>query len=659
MSYLVAVDVGGTFTDVAVRTDEGLRLTKVRSTDAIQEGFLDGLRHASVDVARIERLVHGSTVVINAIVQRTGPQTALVTTRGFADVLAIGRANRPDMYNFRYEKPVPYVAEELCFEVAERVDASGAVVRPLDEASLERVVQGVRASRVAAVAVCLLHAYANPAHERAVADRLRNELPKIAVSASHEISQLWREYERASTTVLNAYTQPAVDTYLGELTTLLDRDGFAGRLHLVTSSGGLTDAHDARGHPVTLVESGPVAGVAGAARLGAGLGESNVLALDVGGTTAKAAAVREGRLPLTDDYAIGRTHRFPGHPIQVPTVDVVEIGSGGGSLARAAPDGSVWVGPESAGANPGPACYGWGGVEPTVTDAALLSGWLDPGYFLGGTMRLYPERAAEALGRLGSAIGVSPEAVAAGALRLLHEGLAGALRLVTLERGHDPRDFILCASGGAGPMHAALVARDLGVRRVLVPRSAGVFSAWAMLLLEPRADATLTNVVALADLDASVFNDLRARAEARLAVPVERETRAVAMRYRGQEHTLEVAYGERLAERFHAAHEERYGFKLPDAAIECVTFGLTVWGAASHASLGRWSEGDGAAPVANRRVSFGEEIVARTPVYRRNSVGPGERLTGPAIIEERTSTTLVPPEAKAEVDGYGNLLVEL
>ena len=271
MSYLVAVDVGGTFTDVAVRTDEGLRLAKVRSTDAIQEGFVDGLRDASVDVARIERLVHGSTVVINAIVQRTGPQTALVTTRGFADVLAIGRANRPDMYNFCYEKPVPYVAEELCFEVDERIDGSGAVVRPLDEGSLERVVQGVRASGVAAVAVCLLHAYANPAHERAVADRLRNELPKIAVSASHEISQLWREYERASTTVLNAYTQPSVDTYLAELTTLLDRDGFAGRLQLVTSSGGLTDADDARAHPVTLVESGPVAGIAGAARLGAAL----------------------------------------------------------------------------------------------------------------------------------------------------------------------------------------------------------------------------------------------------------------------------------------------------------------------------------------------------------------------------------------------------
>jgi N-methylhydantoinase A len=328
--------------------------------------------------------------VINTIVQRTGPRTALVTTRGFGDVLAIGRANRPDMYNFRYEKPVPYVAEELCFEVDERIDASGAVVQPLDGDSVQEVVRRVRATGAAAVAVCLLHAYANPAHERVLAGRLRNGLPEVAVSASHEISQLWREYERASTTVLNAYTQPAVDAYLGEIVAQLEQGGFAGRLHLVTSSGGLTDARDARAHPVTLVESGPVAGVAGAARLGAALGETNVLALDVGGTTAKAAAVREARLPITDDYAIGRTPRFPGHPIQVPTVDVVEIGSGGGSIARAAPDGSVWVGPESAGANPGPACYGWGGTQPTVTDAALLSGWLDPGYFLGGGMRLHP-----------------------------------------------------------------------------------------------------------------------------------------------------------------------------------------------------------------------------------------------------------------------------
>ncbi|HEX2236525.1 MAG TPA: hydantoinase/oxoprolinase family protein, partial [Actinomycetota bacterium] len=611
------------------------------------------------DASSVERLVHGSTVVVNAIVQRSGPPTALVMTRGFADVLAIGRANRPDMYNFRYEKPVPYIDEELRFEVDERLDASGAVVRGLDAASLDELTRRVEASGAAAVAVCLLHAYANPVHERLVAERLRKELPAVAVSASHEISELWREYERASTTVLNAYTQPAVDTYLGELATLLDRRGFAGRLQLVTSSGGLTDTRDARAHPVMLVESGPVAGVAGCARLGAALGEADVLALDVGGTTAKAAAVRDGHVPITDDYAIARTHRFPGYPIQVPTVDVVEIGSGGGSLVRAAADGSVWVGPESAGASPGPACYGWGGAEPTVTDAALVSGWLDPTYFLGGRMPLHPEPAADALGRLGARIGLSTEATAAGALRLVHEGLAGALRLVTLEQGYDPRDFTLCASGGAGPMHAALVAREIGVGRVLVPPSPGIFSAWAMLLLEPRADASATRVVRLDEADGSIFEGLRARAEARLAVPAERESRAVSMRYRGQEHTLEVPYGDGLAQRFHAAHDERFGFSLPDAAIECVTFRLTVWGAPSEASLGQWPKHDVEGPRGHRRVSFGDEVGERVPVYRRDGLGAGVRLEGPAIVEEQTSTTLVPPDAEVEVDGHGNLLVEL
>ena len=664
MNLQAAVDVGGTFTDLTVQQDGVLRFTKVPTTPArIHEGVLGALEQAEIDLAGVERLVHGSTIVINTIIQRSGARTALVTTKGFGDVLEIGRANRPDMYNFRYQKPVPFVPRERCFEVSGRLDAAGRLVEPLDDAALDELVASIAASGAEAVAVCTLHSYANPEHEAAIADRLRVELP-VSVSASHEISSLWREYERASTTVLNAYAHPAVSTYLGRLESDLEGRGFGAPFNLVQSSGGLTDAHDARVRPVTLVESGPVAGVAGSARLGDALGVRDVISFDVGGTTAKCAVIKDGRLPITDDYAIEHSHRFPGYPVQVPTVDIVEISAGGGSLARATAEGSVRVGPESAGASPGPACYGWGGDQPTVNDAALLAGWLDPDYFLGGRMRLHPGAAEAAVRDLSEQVGLSVDETAAGILRLAHEGLAGALRLVTLEQGHDPRDFVLCASGGAGPMHAALLARDLGIGRVLVPPSAGTFSAWAMLLLDRRADAAVTKLVALDDYDAAVFEELRAVAAARLGAAVEKDERVVAMRYRGQEHTLEVVVPEEaalddLAGRFHSAHHARFGFSLRDNDMECVSFRVAVFAAAERASLPSWPTRDGAFAASHRRVAFGDEVVERTRVYVRASLGAGARLDGPAVVEEETSTALVPPETRSEVDRFGNLVIEV
>jgi N-methylhydantoinase A len=667
MSSHAAIDVGGTFTDFTIRNPDGaLRFAKVPTTPAaLHEGVFSGLAQGGADVRALERVVHGSTIVINTIIERKGARTALVTTKGFADVLEIGRGNRPDMYNFHYEKPVPFVPRRLCFEVDERIDASGGVVAALDRASLDAVIDGLRDAAVEAVAVCTLHSYANPQHERLIADRIRAELPDVAVSASHEISGLWREYERASTTVLNACARPAVDAYLSELDSGLAAHGFNGRVSLVQSTGGLTDLRDARLRPVTLLESGPVAGVAGFARLGAELGLRDVISLDVGGTTAKCAVVQDGRLPITDDYAIGRTPLSPGYPVQVPTVDIVEIGSGGGSLARVGLDGSVSVGPESAGAAPGPACYGWGGTEPTVTDAALAAGWLNPEYFLGGRMPLRPNLAQRALRGLAEAMDLSLDHAAAGVLRLAHESLAAALRLVSLERGHDPRDFVLGASGGAGPMHAAMLARDLGIPHVVVPLSPGTFSAWAMLLLEPRADDVVTKVVPIEELGyADVFDRLLTTAEERLGQGTHRVERVVAMRYRGQEHTLDVVVPadgapDSLAARFHDLHHARFGFSLPEDDAECVHFRVAVWGEGTQGTAPRWPSTEDAAPVARRSILLLDEVVGDVPVYRRTELGAGTRLAGPAVVEDETATTIVPSDAKAEVDGTGNLLIEV
>jgi N-methylhydantoinase A len=666
VSAHAAVDVGGTFTDVTTRGSDGaLRFSKVPTTPAaLHEGIFSGLAQRGTDIGSLERVVHGSTIVINTIIERTGARTALVMTKGFADVLEIGRGNRPDMYNFRYEKPVPFVPRDLCFEVEERIDASGGVVQLLDRASVDTVVDTLRDAAVEAVAVCMLHCYANPEHERQIADRIRAALPDVTVSASHEISGLWREYERASTTVLNAFARPAVDAYLSELDSGLAARGFGSRVSLVQSTGGLTDLRDARLRPVTLLESGPVAGVAGFARLGAALGVRNIISLDVGGTTAKCAVVQDGRLPITDDYAIERTSSFPGYPVQVPTVDVVEIGSGGGSLARVGRDGGVSVGPESAGAAPGPACYGWGGSEPTVTDAALVAGWLNPAYFLGGRMPLRTDLAQRALAGLAEAMDIALDDAASGVLRLAHESLAAALRLVSLERGHDPRDFVLGASGGAGPMHATLLARDLGIPHVVVPLGPGTFSSWAMLLLEPRADAMVTRVVPLEELHTDVFDPLLTTAEERLGQRARHVERVIAMRYRGQEHTLDVVVPgdgapDSLTARFHELHSARFGFSLPEDDVECVHFRVAVWGEGMQGAAPRWPSMHDAAPVARRNISLLDEVVADVPVYRRIELGAGTRLAGPAVVEDESATTIVPSDAKAEVDGTGNLLIEV
>jgi N-methylhydantoinase A len=666
-----AVDIGGTFTDlVAVGTDGDLVFGKAPTTPAaLEEGVMRTLAEAGVPPASLSLFVHGTTVVVNAITERRGARTALITTRGFRDVLEIGRANRPDLYNLSYRKPVPVVPRRLRYEVTERMSYRGEVLQPLAEEEIEVLAARLRDHAVDAVAVCFLHSWANPEHERRARDLLVKLLPRTEVVASHEVSRQWREYERSSTAVLSAYVKPVVAGYLRGLTDRFGAEGFSGSLRVMRSNGGQSSVDRAVAAPVALLESGPVAGVTAAASLGRRLGASNVLTLDIGGTTAKTSAVRDGRPRVETIHHIERTPRFAGYPVQVPVVEIVEIGAGGGSIAWADEAGALHVGPRSAGASPGPACYGWGGVEPTLTDANLVAGRLDPTFFLGGTMPLDVDRARAALEPLGERLGTDGPDTARGVLRYALAQMAHALRLVTLRRGHDPRDFVLVAYGGAGPLHASFLARELGIRRIVVPPGPGHFSAFGMLHGRSRVDAVRTHVGPLdPEALAPVFEALEREAAAELEEEPDRRRveRHVRLRYAGQEHSLEVPVEdgpvdrdllERVRRDFDRRSEEAYAFSL-DGPVEVVEARVALSGPDRPAAWGL-GPADGAPRLRDRDVDLdphGE--VRRVDVVARGALDQGARLAGPCVIEESAATTIVLPGQTATRDELGNLVIE-
>ncbi len=670
MPIVLAVDIGGTFTDLVAfdPVDDQLRVAKAPTTPLeLAQGVLDTVRAGQVALPEVAAFVYGTTVVVNTIIQRNGARTALVTTAGFRDVLEIARANRPDMYNFRYHKPRPFVPRHLRFEVRERMARDGSSIAPLQLDDLDPVIVACQAQQVEALVICFLHSYAHPAHEVAAAKYLRERLPGVTVVASHEISRQWREYERASTAVLNAYVQPAASAHLASLEATLRANGFGGTLTIMQSSGGTATPAMARARPIALLESGPVAGVAGAARLGQVLDEPDVVSLDIGGTTAKCSLIEDGQLRITTEYRIEWTPTSAGYPVQVPTVDIVEIGAGGGSIVRRDESGALRVGPESAGADPGPACYGRGGTAPTVTDAALLAGWLSPRYFLGGRLQVYPERAQAAYARLGESLGMSAEEAAVGALRLANANLINALKLVSIQRGHDPRDFALVAHGGGGPMHATLLARELRFKKVVVPRAPGAFSAWGMLLVEPRVDFVRTRVVSAEELSrlTELFEEMKDEAKQVFGDKALRYELAADIRYLGQEHTVRVrlppdATPETAAEAFHAAHFRRYRFDLRSTPVEFVNFHLGAYRPSPHPVMlpvvdDRQSQHP--QPKSARRAHFHMQGWHDSPVYERDDLPPGFECAGPAIVEEPTSTTLVPPGMRLTVDVYGNLQI--
>jgi N-methylhydantoinase A len=688
MAFTVAVDIGGTFTDLlGYDTDSGRLISAKSSTTpadlarAIQDCF-DKIRLAPPSV---ESFVHGSTVAINTVVERNGARTALVVTQGTRDVYAIGRGNRPDAYDVWFKRPEPLVPRHLTFEVHERIGADGRVRMPFDAAQAAAVAERVAASGVEAIAVCLLHAWSNPAHEQKMAALLNAAAPGAFVSMSHDILREYGEYERTSTTVLNAYIGPRVRTYLDELERRLRGHGFSGELLIMQSNGGVMSPSVARTLPVATLESGPVGGFIAAARVGGRLGHANLIAFDMGGTTAKTNVVRDGEPQMAHGYHIGGY--AAGHPMTLPVVDTVEVGAGGGSIARA-DAGGLRVGPESAGAEPGPACYGKGGTDPTVTDANVVLGRIDPQGFLGGEMILDVDAARAAVrARVAGPLGLSDEAAALAIVKIAVLHMSLAVRQVSVERGYDPRDFAMLAFGGAGPLHAVEVARALHVPTIIVPTFPGQFSAAGMLMADVRHDYVRTYYK---PLERSDFRELAAIAGELVASARERfrEERAseactelrlsLDVRYAGQDSSMPVpaddllARGGRGGERdvvkaaFNEIHERAFGYHDMEQALEVVSVRLAavakrVDGTRDIREGGTTHRAESIARhCSTRRVWFdAADKPIECPVHQREQLAAGVELEGPAVVQEYASTTLLFPGDRLRVADTGELLVHL
>ncbi|OLP62650.1 methylhydantoinase [Xaviernesmea oryzae] len=676
----LATDVGGTFTDLVGYDERNGRLFTAKSLTTTQDqsqGVLNAIAACEAADGLAARDVtffaHGGTTVINAITERKGVRTALVTTAGFRDVLEIGRGNRPDLYNLQFKSPEPFVPRHLRFEVRERIDAAGQVVLAFEEADLAPIVAACKAERVEAVAILFLHSYANPQHEALCARLLAAALPDTTVCASYAISRQWREYERSNTVVLNAYVQPIIQRYFERLESALIARDLTCPYYAMQSNGGISTFDQATARPLTLVESGPAGGVAGAASIGRILGESEVLHLDVGGTTAKCSLIHEGRPTLNIDYKLEHTRIAPGHPVQVPVVDIVEIGSGGGSIAHIDMLGRLRVGPESAGSSPGPACYSRGGTAPTLTDALLAIGIFDPDNFAGGTMCLDVAKASAALASIAGPLGMTVEDAALAIIEIAHASMINALKLVTVQRGYDPRDCVFIISGGAGPALASRLGRDLAVKATVVPPHSGIFSAWGMLAAEPRADFRSTWFAPLSDgalVDlAKQFAALEKDAKAYFAKDDRAAIRflwRVEARYRGQEHGVFVGFSaqdtvESFSERLHAAHERAYAFRLTTTPVEITTIHLeaVLEGPVITLSAQNSSRRSlDAASKGERRVYFGRETGwLSCPVYDRLTLPVEQDILGPLLVEEATTTSLVQPDQVLNLTATGIMLI--
>lgn len=678
----VATDIGGTFTDL-VHLDPktgAVGVTKVPTTPAnFATGVVASLRKAAFDLPDTTFFVHGSTIIINALTERKGAKTALITTKGFRDVLEIGRANRPDLYNLYYIKPKPFVPRYLRLEVRGRMNFKGEELEPLNEADVRQAVELCQKEGVAAIAVCLLHSYANASHEVRCRQLLRELAPDIPVTASYEITQEWREYERSNTAVLNSYVLPTAQFYLNNLEKSLAELGIAKVYHLMQSNGGTATFDRGKQAPINAVESGPVAGVIGAAVIGKLIDEPNVISLDVGGTTAKTSLVKNGAPRITTEYKIEWRAGYAGYPILAPTIDIVEIGAGGGSIAWIDEAGALRLGPVSAGADPGPACYGQGGAQPTVTDANVLAGRINPDYFLGGEIKLAVEKSQQAMQPLADHFNLTLAETALGIIRLADAHMINAIKLVSVRRGHDPRDFVLVAFGGGGAMHAAALARELRVKKVIIPTQPGVFSAWGMLMTDLRQDFVRTFIRRTDQIQATalteIFAELETQAMHNLAeqgAPEERIffQRFADMRYKGQEHTvkvpvpggqLEATQLQDINELFQQLHQQAYTFRL-EAAIELVNYHLTAFGAVEKPALTKLSGGPAdleQARKGERPVNYDEFGVHASPIYERDLLPLNRPIPGPMIIEEPTSTTVVFPDQQVTRDEYGFLHIEM
>ncbi|MDO8361210.1 MAG: hydantoinase/oxoprolinase family protein, partial [Devosia sp.] len=644
-----------------------------------EKGVLNVLEKGGIDPKAIDFLAHGTTVVINALTERKGVKVGLIATEGFRDTLEIARGNRPDFFNLHYKKPRPFVPRYLRRELPGRMSYKGVELKPLDLTGLPAILDDFKADGVEAIAICFLHSYANTSHEQATLEAVQRLWPSVSVVSSHQITREWREYERTNTTVLSAYVQPTAERYLTRLNQGLKDKGFTKSPYIMQSNCGVDSLESVSKVPITMVESGPASGFWGAAELGNLIGEPNLIALDIGGTTAKCSLIEDGEVKIKTDYWIERDRTSAGYPIMVPVVDLVEIGNGGGSVAWVDDFSKLHVGPQSAGAMPGPAAYGRGGTKATTTDANLWLGRINRDYFCGGEIVADMQAAAAAIKDVGDRLGVEPDEAARGIIRIANNNMVNALKLVSLNRGHDPRDFTLIAFGGGGGMHAVALAAELGVKKVVVPAAASVFSAWGMMMSDLRRDYFVTRLADLMPGAAAgieqVFDESEERARAQFAAEgidagKVKFLRYGKFRYQNQEHTTEVliAAGKvtdaRLAEiaaAFHETYEREYTYRL-DAPVEMVGIHLVASAEVGKLKL-RKREATGAraeqALKGHRDVDYALEGVRKAAIYDGAKLEPGMTFAGPAIIEDSGATVVIHPGNQVEIDGYDNIHIHL
>jgi N-methylhydantoinase A len=677
MPHAVAVDIGGTFTDLVAYDDEGRAVAYTKSPTTygnLVDGVLDCFAKARLDPHAANSVNHGTTLVINSLIQRKGAKAALVTTAGFRDVLEIARGNRPDPFDLHYHRDEPLIPRQLRFEVEERIGSKGEIITPLDTAALEPLAGALAALGIEAVAIFFMNSYANPAHEGQAAELLRALMPGAYVTCSTELTREWYEYERASTVAANAYVGPQVTSYIRRLNGDLAAKGFGGSLYMMGSNGGLLSVERTCRQPIGLVESGPIGGCIGAGCYAEALGFANVIAFDMGGTTAKCALVENGRFSVDSVYYAGGYVK--GFPIKSSVINIVEVGSGGGSIAWLDPQRRLHVGPQSAGSTPGPACYGNGGTAPTVTDANLLLGRLNPDRFLGGELKLEVDAARRAIEAIAAPLGYTGRnggiEMADGILALATVIMGGAIKQISVERGLDPREFVLFCYGGGGPLHASALARELSIPTVVIPPEPGNFSAIGMLLADARLDLSKTFVGVLDEATVASLQDVFSEMEEEARAALARDFSAgsllfehfAEMRYRGQRHNIKVpvsgrndAAGIRLA--FDRDYQRRYGHADAKAAAELQALHLSAFTRLRRPELARLPRAHANSSRHEKRlVYFGAGAgTIDAQVFERTALAPGFKGNGPALIEEYGSTTLVWPDDSFEVGALGEIRI--
>lgn len=680
MAYRVGTDVGGTFTDLVLWDEDTGEISVFKTPSTPRnpaDGVFDGIKNFEEKTGQIAYFAHGTTVGTNAVLERKGAKTALITTKGFRDVIEIGRQSRgwpkPKIYDLFIDKPDPLVSRNLRFEVDERIDHKGDIVKSIDAEEIKQLSLALKEADIKCIAICFLFSYANNEHELEVKDIISEALPNIFISTSSEVLPEYREYERFSTTVLNSYVQPLVSGYLEDLKTRSGKAGILTAIHIMQSNGGLMTIEAAKEKSVHILLSGPAGGVDSAVFYGSISGYENIIAFDMGGTSADISLIEKGSPKLTSEGYIG------GYPAKIPMIEINTIGAGGGSIAWIDTGGALKVGPQSAGAAPGPACYDKGGKEPTVTDANVVLGYINPDYFLGGKMKVDKDKAFSSVLQIGKKLGLDPVIAAYGITEIVNSNMIRAIRIISVERGYDPRDFVLVAFGGAGPLHACRLAAELNIPKVLIPPAPGISSAIGLLVADIKHDYSITRIQEMDKFLPSDINKIWAEIEEKAISRLKKEGvssqsimlhRSIDMRYKGQsfEITVPVPGGEitdnvinEITRDFDNAHNRLYGYSCDDP-IEGVNFRVSAIGKTPKIRPKRLiKEGslDGALKYHRKAFFKKYDEYIETPVYERDLLSPGNILKGPAIVEQMDSTTVIHPGQVGIVDDYGNIIIEI